>query len=145
MGAYTLGVMSNSIPRWSVLIVNSPTCNGRSSFLSIGCGPPPRHALVMHPYSCIQTPTQPHTRDLCLRLFAHGSLATSMLWHLVVKDRRRRPEGGEWESIKITHRNLDYILKSTRCPSLLTRLRPSSYRQAISPRNQARNYSGNTN
>jgi hypothetical protein len=27
----------------------------------------------------------------------------------ILKDRRRRPEGGEWEPIKITHSNLAYI------------------------------------
>jgi hypothetical protein len=53
--------------------------------------------------------------------------------------------GGEWEPIKIPRGNLAYILKSTRCPSLLTRLRPPSYRQAISSRNWVRNCSGNTN
>jgi hypothetical protein len=51
--------------------------------------------------------------------------------------------GGEWEPIKIPHRNLVYIPKSTRSPSLLTRPRPPRYRQVISPLNQARNSSGN--
>jgi hypothetical protein len=27
----------------------------------------------------------------------------------ILKDRRRRPDGGEWESIKTTHNNLAYI------------------------------------
>jgi hypothetical protein len=44
-----------------------------------------------------------------------------------LKDRRRRPEGGEWEPIKIPYRNLTYIPNLTRRPSLLTRLRPHSY------------------
>jgi hypothetical protein len=30
-------------------------------------------------------------------------------YHESLKDRRRRPEGGEWEPIKITHSNLAYI------------------------------------
>jgi hypothetical protein len=58
---------------------------------------------------------------------------------MCVKDRRWRPEGGEWEPIKIPHRNLAYIPKSTRTLSLLTRSRPSSYRQAIGLRSWARN------
>jgi hypothetical protein len=61
-----------------------------------------------------------------------------------VKDRRRRPEGGEWEPIKILLENLAYIPKSTRRPSLLTRPRPHSYSTAIGPQNQARNCSRNT-
>jgi hypothetical protein len=36
--------------------------------------------------------------------------------NLFMKDQRRRPEGGEWEPIKIPHRNSAYILKSTRTP-----------------------------
>jgi hypothetical protein len=40
---------------------------------------------------------------------------------MFLKDRRRRPEGGEWEPIKIHHRNLAYVLKSIWNPSLLTR------------------------
>jgi hypothetical protein len=48
---------------------------------------------------------------------------------LNMKDQRGRPEGGgEWEPIKISRKNLAYILESTRDPSLLTRLRPPSYR-----------------
>jgi hypothetical protein len=49
------------------------------------------------------------------------------------KDRIRRPEGGEWEPIKIPRRNLAYIPKSTRRPSLLTLPRPHSYSEAIGP------------
>jgi hypothetical protein len=45
-----------------------------------------------------------------------------------LKDWRRRPEGGEWEPIKIPHRNLAYIPKPTRDPFLLTRSRLISYR-----------------
>jgi hypothetical protein len=52
-----------------------------------------------------------------------------------VKDRRWRPEGGEWEPIKIPHRTLAYVPKSTGNPSHLTRSRPPSYRQAIGLRN----------
>jgi hypothetical protein len=55
------------------------------------------------------------------------------------------PEGGEWEPIKITHRNLAYIPNRTQCPSLLTRLGPHNYRITIGPRNRVRNRSGNTN
>jgi hypothetical protein len=63
---------------------------------------------------------------------------------LILKDRRRRPEGGEWEPIKIPRRNLAYIPNRTRRTSLLARLRPPSYRLTIGPRNRARNYSENT-
>jgi hypothetical protein len=45
-----------------------------------------------------------------------------------LKDRKRRPEGGEWEPIKILLENLAYISKSTQNPSLPTRPRPPSYR-----------------
>jgi hypothetical protein len=51
--------------------------------------------------------------------------------------------GGEWEPIKIPRTNLAYIPKMTRHPSLLTRLRPHSYRKAVGPQNQVRNH-GNT-
>jgi hypothetical protein len=65
---------------------------------------------------------------------------------LLLKDWRRRPEGGgEWESIKIPRRNLAYVPKSGQRPSLLTRSRPHSYSKAIGPQNQVRNHSGNTN
>jgi hypothetical protein len=37
-----------------------------------------------------------------------------------MKDRRRRPEGGKWETIKIPQENLAYISKLTRRASLLT-------------------------
>jgi hypothetical protein len=40
---------------------------------------------------------------------------------VLVKVRRRRTEGGEWETIKIPRRNLAYIPNRTRRPSLLTR------------------------
>jgi hypothetical protein len=51
-----------------------------------------------------------------------------------LKDRKRRPEGGgEWEPIKIHHRNLAYISNQTRRPSLLTRPGPHSYQSAIGP------------
>jgi hypothetical protein len=56
-----------------------------------------------------------------------------------LKDRRRRPEGGEWERIKISCRNLTYISKSTRRPSLLTRPRPHSYSKVIDLQNRVRN------
>jgi hypothetical protein len=63
---------------------------------------------------------------------------------VVLKDRRRRSEGGEWEPIKIPYRNLAYVPRSTRNRSLLTRSRPSSYRQAIGLRNWARNCTEDT-
>jgi hypothetical protein len=51
--------------------------------------------------------------------------------------------GGEWKLIKISHRNLAYISKPIRRPSLLTRLRPHSYNKAIGLQNQVRDRSGN--
>jgi hypothetical protein len=81
----------------------------------------------------------------------HQDLAVCFAWMQVglvfssLKDRRRRPEGGcEWEPIKIPHRNLACIPKSTRRPSLLTRPRPHSYSKAVGPRNRASNHSGDT-
>jgi hypothetical protein len=71
-------------------------------------------------------------------------LVEEVLIEIWMKDRRRRPEGGEWEPIKIPYWNLAYILKLTRCSSLLRRLRPHSCRQAIGLRNRARNHSENT-
>jgi hypothetical protein len=72
------------------------------------------------------------------------SLGHHQTWR-TMKDRRRRPEGrGEWEPIKIPYRNLVYIPKLTRSPSLLTQPRLPSYRQAINPRNRVRNHNGNT-
>jgi hypothetical protein len=53
-------------------------------------------------------------------------------------EKATRGGGGEWEPIKIPHRNLAYIPKPSRNPSLLTRPRPPSYRQAIDLRNRAR-------
>jgi hypothetical protein len=61
-----------------------------------------------------------------------------------LKDRRKRPEEGEWEPIKIHLRNFTSILKSIRHPSLLTLLSPHSYETAIGPQNQFRNHNGNT-
>jgi hypothetical protein len=60
-----------------------------------------------------------------------------------VKDQRRRSEGGERESIKIPRENSAYILKSTRHISLLTRIRPHSYRKVVDPQNWVRGH-GNT-
>jgi hypothetical protein len=57
----------------------------------------------------------------------------------IVEGSKMATRGGEWEPIKIPQRNLAYVPKSTQSRSLLTRLRPSSYRQAISLRNWARN------
>jgi hypothetical protein len=54
------------------------------------------------------------------------------------KDRRRRPEGGEWESIKISRGNLAYVQKQNQRSSLLTRPMPDSYRKASGPRNWAK-------
>jgi hypothetical protein len=64
--------------------------------------------------------------------------------NLTLKDRRRRPEGGEWEPIKIPHRNLAYIPKPTRDPSLLTLPRLISYGQAISLWKRTRIFTRNT-
>jgi hypothetical protein len=55
-----------------------------------------------------------------------GPDEVSILYTL--KDWRKQPEGREWEPIKIPHRNLAYIPKLIRRPSLLTRSRPASYR-----------------
>jgi hypothetical protein len=51
----------------------------------------------------------------------------------ILKNRRSRPDGGEWEPIKIPRVHLAYISKLTRHPYLLTRPRPYSYRKAIGP------------
>jgi hypothetical protein len=72
-------------------------------------------------------------------------LCPLFLHQMYVKDRTRRPEGGEWESIKIPRGNSTYILKLTRHPSLLTRPRLHSYRKAIGPQNRVKNYNGNMN
>jgi hypothetical protein len=81
--------------------------------------------------------------DLMVILLSDGGVCLCSYIGML-KDRRRRPEGGEWESIKIPHRNLAYVPKSTRNPSLLTRSRPPSYRQAIGLRNRARNCNEST-
>jgi hypothetical protein len=77
------------------------------------------------------------------------NITSSLVFHTgppeLLKNRRRRLEGGEWQPIKISRRNLTYIPESTRCPSLLTWSRPPSYKQAIGSQNRARNYSGNIN
>jgi hypothetical protein len=67
---------------------------------------------------------------------------TLMMCNLL-KDRRRRPEGGggEWEQIKIPQGTLAYIPKSTRHTSLLTQPRPHIYSITISLRNRVRNCS----
>jgi hypothetical protein len=62
----------------------------------------------------------------------------------VLKDRRRRPEGGEWEPIKISQWNLAYIPKLIWHPSLLTQPRAHNYSKAIGLQNQVRDRSGNT-
>jgi hypothetical protein len=56
-----------------------------------------------------------------------------------VKDRRRQPEGGECEPIKIHQCNLTYIPKS---PTLLSSNspRPRSYRKTIGNQNRIRNH-----
>jgi hypothetical protein len=63
------------------------------------------------------------------RLFYFSILFTFLeininFWRTGVK----RPEGGEWEQIKIPHRNLAYVPKSIWRVSLLTRSRLRSYR-----------------
>jgi hypothetical protein len=64
--------------------------------------------------------------------------ASALLRQLCCRTGEGDQRGGEWEPIKIPHWNSAYIPKSTRNPSLLTRPRPPSYRQAIGLRNQAR-------
>jgi hypothetical protein len=59
-------------------------------------------------------------------------------------EKATRGGGGEWEPIKISRRNLAYVPKTIRNPSLLTRPRPPSYRQAIDLRNRARNCNEST-
>jgi hypothetical protein len=61
------------------------------------------------------------------------------LWRTGESDQR----GGEWEPIKIPHRNLAYIPKSTRDPSFLTLPRLISYGQAINLRKRTRINTGN--
>jgi hypothetical protein len=56
----------------------------------------------------------------------------------VVEGPNKAIRGGELESIKIPRGNSAYILKSIRCPSLLTRSRPQSYKKAIDPQNRVR-------
>jgi hypothetical protein len=56
----------------------------------------------------------------------------------VVKDQRRRPEGGEWEPIKIPQRKLAYIPKHSQHASLLTQPGSDSYKKATSPQNRVR-------
>jgi hypothetical protein len=86
------------------------------------------------------------TKPICLRLSCQGGVCREAcfkenfkgcaLLHHKLKDQRMRPEGGECEAIKISLRNLDYILNLIRRTSLLTRSRPRSYQKATSPRNQ---------
>jgi hypothetical protein len=56
-----------------------------------------------------------------------------------LKDRKRGPEGDEWEPVKIPHGNSTSIPNSTRHASLLARPQPHSYREAIGPWNWVRN------
>jgi hypothetical protein len=58
---------------------------------------------------------------------------------LKMKDWIRRPEGDEWEPIKISRRNLAYVPNKSQQTSLLTRSRPHSYSKAIGPQNRVRN------
>jgi hypothetical protein len=46
-----------------------------------------------------------------------------------------RSERGEWKLIKIAQENSAYVLNLTQRASLLTQLKPHSYRQAIGPQN----------
>jgi hypothetical protein len=57
----------------------------------------------------------------------------------IVKDQIMRPEGGEWELIKILDENLAYAPNQIQHASLLARSRPHSYRRVISLRNWVRN------
>jgi hypothetical protein len=65
-----------------------------------------------------------------LSLVASGApyMISSSGGRVDVKDWRKRPEGGEWEPIKIPRGNLAYIPKSTQRPSSLARPKPSSYK-----------------
>jgi hypothetical protein len=66
------------------------------------------------------------------------------LTDVVIEGPEKATRGGEWEPIKIPHRNLAYIPNRTRRTSLLTRPKSPSYRLAIDPQNHARNRSENT-
>jgi hypothetical protein len=89
--------------------------------------------------------------DQVHRLIAGGILDgdAAQLLGRVPKNVAEGPEktirGGEWESIKLPYRNLAYILKSTRRPSLLTSSKPNSYGTAIGPRNWVRSRNENMN
>jgi hypothetical protein len=65
-------------------------------------------------------------------------------WIIEGPEKATRGGGGEWEPIKIPHRNLAYVPKTTRRPSLLTRPRLNSYSKAVSRRNRARNCNEST-
>jgi hypothetical protein len=87
-------------------------------------------------------PLEPYQCKWCDSFISRRVNDTCMIQK--VKERRRRPEEGEWEPITILLKNLAYIPKSTQNPSLLTRPRPHSYSKAVGPRNRARNCSGDT-
>jgi hypothetical protein len=55
---------------------------------------------------------------------------------VLVKNRRMRLEGGEYESIKISLKNLVYVLILNRHDYLLTQPRPHNYREAIDSQNR---------
>jgi hypothetical protein len=99
-----------------------------------------------------ETYASPHTSAYVSKrsLLNHGNgsstspLKKSKNQMVKLKDRKWRPEGGEWEPIKIPLRNVAYVPKSSRNYSLLTRSRPPSYRQAIGFLNWARNCNRDT-
>jgi hypothetical protein len=70
--------------------------------------------------------------DIRARPLVLTTITYTRVW-VIMKDSRRRLEGGEWESIKIPLENSDYILKSIWRASLLAQPRPHSYRTAIGP------------
>jgi hypothetical protein len=93
----------------------------------------------------VRAPTTPVAPSASADDSGHDSGAESAaMTASSLKDRRRRPEGGEWEPIKIPHGNSAYIPKSTRRPCLLSRPRLHSYRKAIGLRNRIRDHNGNT-
>jgi hypothetical protein len=90
--------------------------------------------LLSFPYLCFLF--LPSYSSPMISLSAFPSLSQYVF---ILKDRRGDQRGGEWEPIKFLLENLVYVPTSIRTRSLLTRLRPPSYRQAIGLWNWARN------
>jgi hypothetical protein len=106
----------------------------------------PKPARLCIFFLCYFGPTNPDFDML------HCFCSAALLWcatlphcfDILLKDRRRRPEGGEWEPIKIPNWNLAYIPTQTQTGSLPPRSRLHSYRKATSPQNQVRNHRNTT-